>query len=110
VFPQYRRRAGCGFEQLELRLWRAPGLRAGFVVSSDQLILVFICSGPFAGMVPLPSGSYGRELRFQLFASLCLRLGRTSEQGEEAQVGQRRLRQGAGQQHGQSGLSRVLNR
>ena len=31
---------------------------------------MFICSGPFAGMAPLPSGSYGRELRFTVLAPL----------------------------------------
>jgi hypothetical protein len=31
---------------------------------SGWLILMLICSGPFAGMARIPSASHGRELRF----------------------------------------------
>jgi hypothetical protein len=65
-----RRRVVCGSEQLELRLWLAPGLRAGFIGSSGWLIPVLICSGPFAGMARIRNGSHGRELRFTELAPL----------------------------------------
>jgi hypothetical protein len=67
AFPRHRWRVGCGFEQLDLRPWRAPALNAAFLGSSGLLLLVLIRNGPFGGMACIPSITELRLFFAQVF-------------------------------------------